>query len=193
MTTLTEIEFELSAEQYKRMGYPGLTQGETLSLELETDILLPDAGTDGWFTVQPERLAPQFVQVAPAMYAFSGQIVTADIDKENGEENAVLLVQCEDLPVRVTCGPGANGKLPYGTWETRYLTGFSRIHGIVESAFATDIGQTINVTIWGFRRLILRPGDAVFGQWHQSDELPATPYLYDRVFVSARLHRNLFA
>lgn len=191
MTTLTEVEFELSAEQYKLMGFPGLSQGEALTVELETDILLPDAGTDGWFTVQKDRLAPRFIQVAPAMYAFSGEIEVAEIDQEDEQESAVLLVQCGDIPLRVTCGPGADGRLPYGTWETRQLTGFSRVHGIVESSFATAIGRPIGATIWGFRRLVLTPGDAVFGQWHESEHLPATPFLYDRVFVSVRLHRNL--
>ncbi|MEZ4677571.1 MAG: hypothetical protein R2932_25480 [Caldilineaceae bacterium] len=35
---LTEIEFELSAAQYQLMGYPGLSQGETLTIELESGV-----------------------------------------------------------------------------------------------------------------------------------------------------------
>lgn len=192
MVTLTEIEFELSNEQYKRMGYPGLSQGETLSVELETELLFPDAGTDSWFAVQKEPLIPQFVAVAPAVYAFSGQIEVAELEKEAGQERATLLVYCGDVPLRVTCGPQPDGTLPYGTWETRHLTGLSRVYGIVESSFETAVGKVLGVTIWGFRRLVLTPGDAVFGQWYESDQLPATPYIYDRVIVSARIHRNRF-
>ncbi len=190
MTSSAEVEFELSAEQYRLMGYPGLTQGEALTVELETDVLLPDAGTDGWFTVQKERLAPHFAPVAPASYAFSGQIEAAEINTDDGQESAVLLVQCGEIPLRVTCGPNAQGRLPYGTWETRQCTGLGRVYGIVESSFASSIGQPIGVTIWRFRRLVLTPGDAVFGQWHASEQLPATPFTQDRVLVTARLHRN---
>lgn len=195
--TLTEIEFELPAEQYQLMGYPGLTQGESFTVEFESDILFPEPGLDGWFAVQKAALAPQFLQVAPATYAFAGRIEAAEIEKavmetNEGQEQAVLLVQCGAIPLRVYCGPSEDGRLPYGTWETRYLTGLSRLRGIVESDFATAIGQPIGVTIWGVRRLVLTPGDPVFGQWHESDTLLATPFTYDRVFITARLHRNRF-
>lgn len=188
--SLTEFEFELSAEQYQLMGYPGLTQGESLTLELETDILLPEPGEEGWFTVQPEAMAPRFIHVAPATYAFAGQIVEAELLRDEGEESAVLLVDCGEFRLRVHCGPADDGRLPYGTWETRYLTGLSRIRGIIENDFSTAIGQPLGVTIWGFRRLVLAPGDPVFGQWHESDTLHATPFTFDRVIVTARLHRN---
>ena len=187
---LTEFEFELPAEQYQLMGYPGLTQGESLTVELETDLLLPEPGVEGWFAVQPEAVAPRFIAVAPATYAIAGQIAEAEVLQEDGQESAVLLVSCGEFPLRVHCGPTAEGRLPYGTWETRYLVGLSRIRGIVESDFATSIGQPVGVTIWRFRRLVLTPGDPVFGQWHESETLPATPFPYDRVMVTARLHRN---
>ena len=190
----TEVEFELSAEQYQLMGYPNLMQGESLTVELETEMLFPDPGVDGWFAVQKEALAPRFLQVSPATYAFTGQIEAAEIEKasaESGnEEQAVLLVRCGDVPLRVYCGPAEDGRLPYGTWETRYLTGMSRIRGIVESDFSTAIGEPTGLALWGFRRLVLTPGDPVFGQWHETDSLLASPFTYDRVFVTARLHRN---
>jgi len=190
MMPLTEIEFELSAEQYQRMGYPTLTQGEALTIELESELLLPEAGIDGWFAVRKEAIAPRFTQVAPATYAIAGLIEQAEILYEDEQQSAMLLVNCGDIPLRVNCGASADGRLPEGTWETRYLTGLSRIQGIVESDFATSIGQPVGVTIWGFRRLILTPGDPVFGQWHESDTLLATPFTYDRLFITARLHRN---
>lgn len=190
MMPLPEIEFELSAEQHQRMGYPVLTQGESLAVELESDLLLPDPGIDGWFAVQKAAIAPRFIQVSPATYAFSGLIEEAEIVQEDEQQSAVLLVNCGDIPLRVHCGPAEDGQLPYGTWETRYLTALSRIQGIVESDFATSIGQTVGVTIWRFRRLVLTPGDPVFGQWYESDTLLATPFTYDRLFVTARLHRD---
>ena len=83
-------------------------------------------------------------------------------------------------------------RLPWGTWETRYLTGFGRVQGIVEEDFRTaSIGRPFGVTIWRFRRLVLTPGDAMFGQWHETVELLPLPYRYDRVYVTARIHRNL--
>jgi hypothetical protein len=190
MMPSTEIEFELSAAQYQLMGYPGLAQGEALTVELETELLLPDPGVDGWFAVQKAPLAPRFIRVAPASYAITGAIEQAELQREDDQDSAVLLVNCGELPLRVNCGPAADGRLPEGTWETRYLTGLSRVYGIVESDFATPIGQSIGVTIWGFRRLVLTPGDPVFGQWHESDHLLASPFTYDRIFVTARLHRN---
>ena len=45
------------------------------------------------------------------------------------------------------------------------------------------------VTIWGFQRLVLQPGDPLFGQWHESTELLPLPLHYDRVVVVARVHR----
>lgn len=187
---LTELEFELPAEQYQLMKYPGLTQGESLTVELETDLLLPEPGGEGWFTVQAEAITPRFIHVAPATYAFAGKIVEAEIIREDDQESAILLVDCGEFPLRVSCGPAEDGRLPYGTWETRYLVGLSRIRGIVESDFATKIGEPVGVTIWAFRRLVLAPGDPVFGQWHESDMLHATPFTFDRVVVSARMHRN---
>lgn len=187
---LTEFEFELAAEQYQLMGYPGLTQGESLTVELETELLLPEPGAENWFAVQQEAVAPRFMSVAPATYAFSGQIVEAEIIREDEQESAVLLVNCGEFPLRVHCGPGLDGRLPYGTWETRYLVGVSRVQGIIESDFSTSIGQSVGVIIWGFRRLVLAPGDPVFGQWHESDTLHASPFTFDRVIVTARLHRN---
>ena len=70
MMPLTEIEFELPALQYQRMGYPGLKQGEPLTVILDGGVLLPDPGADSWFAVQKEPPAPRFKQVGPAFYAF---------------------------------------------------------------------------------------------------------------------------
>lgn len=186
-----DIEFELSSHQYQLMGYPALRQGEALTLELETGVLLPDLDADGWFTVQKAAVAPQLVRVAPATYAFAGQILAAELDKADGNESAVLLVDCGVVKVRVTCGPGADGRLPYGTWETRSLIGLSRLHGVIESDFMTTIGESVGMTIWAIRRLVLTPGDPVFGQWHETDAMVATPFVYDRLLIAGQLHRNV--
>jgi hypothetical protein len=186
--TLAEIEFELPALQHEWMGYPTLKQGEPLTLSLDTGILSPDSAVEGWYTVQLEPLPAQFVQVGRAIYAFSGQIRAADLLKAEGVETAALLVDCGAVILRVYGAPQEDGRLPYGAWETRYLAGYSRIYGVVEEDFSTPIGHPIGVTIWGFRRLTLRPGDPLFGQWHESSELLSTPYQYDRVLISARLH-----
>lgn len=185
-----ELEFELPAFQYELMGYLGLKQGEPLTVTLESDVLLPDPAASSWFTVQKEPWPARFTRIAPAIYAFCGQISAAEIEKEGDEESAVLLVQCGEIPLRVTCAPDESGRLPFGTWETRYLTGVSRVHGLVEDDFHTAIGQSLDVTIWYFQRLVLTPGDAVFGQWHETDFLPPTPYHYDRIVIGCRLHRN---
>ncbi len=124
------------------------------------------------------------------LYAFAGQIEQADIVKAEGLETAALIVQCGAPPVRLICGPQADGTLPYGTWETRYAAGTGRLYGVVEEDFAVGVGERIGVTIWSFQRLILTPGDVAFGQWHESIELPPTPYSYDRVLVTARIHRG---
>lgn len=187
---LPEIEFELSAYQYEQMGYAGLRQGEPLSVVLDAGVLLPDVSAESWFLVQKEAIPAQFVRIAPATYAFAGQIVEAELLQEDDEQTAVLLVNCGLVHLRVTCAPQDDGRLPYGTWETRYLTGVGRVQGLVEEEFKTAIGQPTNLTIWGFRRLILAPGDPLFGQWHESAELLPLPLHYDRVVVTARLHRN---
>lgn len=186
-----DIEFELSSHQYQLMGYPALRQGEALTLELETGVLLPDMNADGWFTVQKAAVMPQLVRVAPATYAFAGQIVAAELDKTDGNESAVLLVDCGAVKVRVTCGPGEDGRLPYGTWETRFLIGLSRLHGVIESDFMTAIGDSVGMTIWAIRRLVLTPGDPVFGQWHETAAMVATPFAYDRLLIAGQLHRNV--
>lgn len=185
---MAEIEFELSAEQYQRLGYPGLKQGESLTVTLDAGVLLPDPAADGWYAVQKERLPNVFKRVAPATYVFAGQIEQAELFKEAGEETAVLLINCGALALRVTCAPQEDGRLPYGTWETRYLTGYGRIQGIADEDFATAIGKTVDVIIWNFQRLVLTPGDVVIGEWRESDTLPPTPYLHDRVLITARLH-----
>jgi hypothetical protein len=185
-----ELEFELSAEQYKLMGYPGLRQGESLTVTLDAGVLLPDPAADGWFSVRKEPFAPLLKRVAPAQYIFAGQIKAAEIGRESAGETAVMLVDC-GLPVRVMCIGAEDGRLPYGAWETRYLTGYGRLQGIVDDDFATGIGQTIDVILWGFQRLVLTPGDPVIGEWHTSDWLPPTPYRYDRVLTQARPHREI--
>lgn len=194
MMPLTEIEFELPAIQYELMGFPGLQQGQPLSLMLDAGVLLPEPSADGWFAVQKERLPLSFVHIGHASYAFTGQITEADLTKEgsgpDAEETATVLVNCGDAVLRVTCAPMTTGQLPFGTWETRYLTGYSRIQGIVEDDFSSPIGQPVGVTIWNLRRLVLTPGDPLFGQWHETDSLPPTPYTYDRILIRARIHRN---
>jgi hypothetical protein len=187
---LPEIEFELSGYQYELMGYPGIRQGEPLSVVLDAGVLLPDVSAESWFAVQKEALPAQFVNVGPAIYAFAGQIVEAELMTEDDEQTAVLLVACGVVRVRVTCAPQADGRLPYGAWETRYLSGIGRVQGIIEDEFKTGIGHLTNVTVWRFRRLILRPGDPLFGQWHESVELLPLPLHYDRVVVAARVHRE---
>ena len=84
---LAEIEFELSAHQYELMGYPGLKQGASLSLVLDAGVLLPDTAADSWFAVQTEPVPPQFCMIGPAHYAFAGQIVEADLFKEDDARN----------------------------------------------------------------------------------------------------------
>jgi hypothetical protein len=187
---LTEIEFELSPKQFEMMGYPQLRQGQPLDLQLETSELLPEPGADAWFMVRQEALPPQLIQVGRGLYAFAGRIEQADIVKDEGIETAALIVQCGAAPVRLICAPQADGTLPYGTWETRYAVGTGRLYGLVEEDFAVGVGERIGVTIWSFQRLVLTPGDVAFGQWHESTELPPTPYQYDRVLVTARIHRG---
>ena len=187
---LTEIEFELPAEQFALMGYPNLQQGHVLTLQLETVVAAPH-GDDAWYHVQKEELDAQFVRVGRAQYAFAGQITDADVQKSDDYESAAVIVQCGEIPVRVLCAPGPDYRLPYGTWETRYLTGYSRIAGIVEDDFGV-VGKQVTVTVWSFRRLVLRPGDAQFGEWRETTELPPTPYQFDRVVITARVHRPLF-
>lgn len=186
---LPEIEFELPAAQYALAGYPVLKQGVPVSVVLDAGVLLPDVAADSWFVVQPEALPARFVCIGPATYAFAGQITEAEISTEDDEQTAVLSVNCGSVHLRVTCAPQADGRLPYGTWETRYLTGVGRVQGLLEDAFKRAIGRTTDATIWGFRRLTLQPGDALFGQWHESSELPPLPFHYDRVVVVARVHR----
>ena len=120
---------------------------------------------------------------------FTGQIKEADIIKDGDETSATLVVACGAIALRVTCAPQPDGRLPYGTWETRYLTGYARIQGIVEDAFTIPIGQPVDVTLWRFRRLVLAPGDAVFGEWYETDQLTPSAYIYDRILVTAHLHR----
>ena len=187
---LTEIEFELSAQQYEMMGYPGLSQGQPLSVVLDAGVLLPDPNADHWFTVQPAPLPPQFCQVGRGVYAFTGQIIEADLFKADGAETGVVVVNCGVAPVRVTCAPQEDGVLPWGTWETRTLTGIGRIQGVVEEDYQAGVGKPIGVTVWSFRRLVLTPGDPLFGQWHATTTLLPQPYQYYRVFVTARVHRN---
>jgi hypothetical protein len=187
---LREIEFELSSAQFQQMGYPRMEQGQPLTLILDGGILLPDPGADDWFAVQEAPLPGHFIQVGRARYAFTGRILEADIFKEAGEETALLLVDCDGVALRITCAPQAEGMLPFGTWETRTISGLLRLQGVVEDDFTSAIGKPVGVTLWGFRRLSLGPGDPFFGQWHESDELLSTPFHYDRVLINARLHRE---
>jgi hypothetical protein len=189
--SLTEIEFELPARQFSLMGYPNLRQGQPLTFQLETRVLSPSSD-ESWYVLQRERLDAQYVRIGRAHYAFTGQIVEAEIVKEDEYESGALLVQCGAIPLRVLCAPGEDGRLPYGTWETRYLTGHSIIVGIVEDDFGTGVGKPVTATVWSFRRLVLNPGDSKFGEWYETDELPSTPYELDRVLITARLHRPLF-
>lgn len=187
--SLDEIEFELSAEQYAAMGYPGLRQGQPLTLLLDGGLLLPEAGALTWYTVQKEPLTPRCVRTGPAQYAICGQIRAAELEKIDGVQRGVLLVDCGIAPVRVTCLAQADGTLPWGTWETRSLTGHLLLEGLVEDAFAAGIGEVVGVTIWHFSRLMLTPGDPNFGSFYEADALPPQPFVYDRIFVTARLHR----
>lgn len=213
---LAEIEFELSAQQFELMGYPLLRQGEVLSLVLDAGVLLPDWSAESWFTVQPEPLTPRLVNIGPALYAFAGQIIEADVfrtgdpvsDTGSGTQSdaqadpqtsaqisaqtAVVTINCGDAYLRATCAPQEDGLLPWGTWETRYLTGVGRLQGVVEEDYHSAIGRQMGVTIWRFRRLVLRPGDPLFGQWHETVDLPSSPYRYDRILVTARVHRDRF-
>ncbi len=185
---LAEIEFELPAVQYELMGYPGLRQGESLAVVFDAGVLLPDPGADAWFAVRQEPLTPSLQRIGPAWYAFAGQITDADIFRSQDAQSAVVVVNCGPLPVRLTCGPQEDGMLPWGTWETRFLTGIGRLQGIVEEDYQSAVGQPIGVTIWNFRRLVLAPGDPLFGQWHETVDLPPLPYRYDRIYVTARVH-----
>jgi hypothetical protein len=186
---LDELEFELSAEQYAAMGYPGLRQGQPLALLLDGGLLLPEAGALTWYAVQKEPLPPRLVRTGPAQYAFCGQIRAAELLKDGDMQRGVLLVDCGIAPVRVTCLAQEDGTLPWGTWETRYISGHLLLEGLAEDSFAAGIGEMVGVTAWHFRRLMLTPGDPHFGDFHETDSLLPQPYVYDRLFVTARLHR----
>lgn len=187
---MSEIVFELSALQHELMGYPALRQGQSLDVVLDAGILFPEASASNWYHVQPEPLPSALQRVERVKYALAGQIKAAEIAKVDGEEEATLLVDCGIAPVRVLCSAQDDGRLPWGTWETRYLAGFAPLQGIVEEDFSTAIGQSVGLTIWAFHRLVLKPGDPLFGQWFESDELSTSPLGFDRVLVTARLHRQ---
>lgn len=186
---LTEIEFELPALQYELMGYPPIKQGHALPVILDAGVLLPDPAANFWFVVQKEPLTHRFEHVGRATYAFTGQIVEADIVRDEEMESATVLIQAGDVRFRATCAPGVDGRLPYGTWETRTITGLAHFQGIIEDDFISPIGESIGVTVWQFRRLLLTPGDAYFGAWHESNELPPVHYRYDRLLVVGKIHR----
>ncbi len=192
--SLTEIEFVLSAAQYELLGFAGLKQGQPLSLLLDAGILVPDPAAESWFSVQKDPLESCLVAIGPATYAFSGQIQEAELCKEEVadgvEESAVLIVECAGVPLRVTCIGANDGRLPFGTWETRYLTGVGRIQGIFEEDHSVPLGRSIGATVWGVRRLLLTPGDPFFGRWHESDDLANTPFIYDTVLIKVHLHQN---
>lgn len=188
---LTEIEFELSARQHELMGYPWLRQGQPLSVLLDAGVLLPDPSIFGWFIVQPEPLTAQLSVVGRGVAAFTGQIKAADLVKSPDGESATVLVDCGVARVRVACAPQPDGFLPFGTWETRYLIGHGPLYGIIEDDYASPIGETSEVTIWHFHRLVLTPGDPHFGKWLTTDDLLPSPFRYDRVIVTARIHRQL--
>lgn len=188
---LAEVEFELSAQQYERMNFPGLQQGRPLAAILDAGVLLPDLAASSWFTVQPERLPPAFVQVGRGAYAFTGRIVEADIVDDEDFQSATVWLNCGVVHVRATCAPNEDGRLPYGTWETRTLTGVARLQGIVEDEFLSPIGSPTGMTVWGIRRLLLSPGDPNFGQWYESEDLLPAPFRHDRIVVTARVHRSI--
>src|SRR3954467_8841810 len=109
---LTEIEFELSPQQFEMMGYPHLRQGQPLDVQLQSGELTPEPGAEAWYFVRPEPVAPQLIQVDRGLYAFAGRIEQADIVREEGFETAALVVQCGVAPVRLLCAPHSDGVLP---------------------------------------------------------------------------------
>ena len=147
-----------------------------------------------WYAVTPDPLPQRFVKTGPATWAFCGRIVEAELEKEGAGveaiESAVLLVECDGVPLRVTCAAQSDGMLPFGTWETRTISGQTLLAGILEDDFASGIGETIGITAWGFKRLVLTPGDAHFGEWIESDKLLPTPIGLDRILVTARMHKR---
>ncbi len=129
------------------------------------------------------------MRTGPAQYAFCGQIRDAQLEKQGDIQRGVLLVDCGIAPLRVTCLAQADGMLPWGTWETRTISGHALLEGVAEDSFAAGIGEMVGATIWHFRRLMLTPGDPHFGSFHETDALLPQPFVYDRLFVTARLHR----
>ena len=184
MRQLPQIEFELSAEQFALMGFPKLQQGLPLTAVLDGGVLLPQPGPDPWYAVQQEPLTPRFTQIGPALYAFAGQIVEADI-QYGSNQMAVIVVDCGIVTLRVACAPNDDGVLPEGTWETRYAAGFAPVQAIVEESFSSPVGRTVDLSMWGFRRLLLSPNDSAFGTWHPSSEIPPAPFTSDRLLIQA--------
>ncbi len=60
----------------------------------------------------------------------------------------------------------------------------------LEEDYQAGVGRPIGVTVWSFRRLVLTPGDTLFGQWHTATAWLPQPYRYDRGSVTARVHRS---
>ncbi len=189
MQKLPQIEIELSAEQFALMGFPRLQQGLPLTAVLDGGVLLPEPGPDPWYAVRKEPLTPRFTQIGPALYAFAGQIVEADI-QYGSSQMAVIVVDCGFVTLRVACAPNDDGVLPEGTWETRYAAGFAPVQAIVEESFSSPVGRTVDLSMWGFRRLLLSPNDSAFGAWHPSSEIPPAPFTCDRLLIKARVHRQ---
>ncbi len=188
--SLSELTFELPARQYELIGFPGLRQGQPLDVVFDAGILFPEPAAASWFAVRSQPLSPQLLEVARGHYAFSGQIKAAELIKTEGEESAILLINSGIIPIRVTCAPQEDGSLPWGTWETRYLTGIAPIQGILDEDFATSIGESVGVTIWGVHRLVLTPGDPNFGRWFETDSLPSSPYRLDRIYLTVRVQKS---
>ena len=63
--------------------------------------------------------------------------------------------------------------LPWGTWETRYLIGVGHLQGIVEEDYRSAVGRPRVSRSGAFAAWCLRPGDPLFGQWHETSRTAA--------------------
>ena len=159
-------------------------------LEMDTLVAGDYDSPLGWYERVDEQPGPSLHQVGLDQYAFCGQVQEVDVQRQEMDLYYFVLLDCgapiSFVAVDLAADPGSGDVGQHAPHPGRWLMGVGRLALAWDDDLTHPLAQTIQGSVIGIERLVLRPGPR-FGEIRTEDSLPPLPFAPDQIFLTLKI------